>query len=174
MLRFLDWDLSLPTCCYITELLINRSFSFDDWTQSQRHTVTSSSRLFASFTEMKMAFLRAVKEVSDRNRNNNSVSYRHLLFQILDIYLQEESMIQNLPSLMAVAVLQASRCVLGLAWCEELDLVTGWGREVTQYPTDCLVSLHKLQQEDDVIIIDEGYISNNWSITSTMAMAGER
>jgi len=153
MLRFLDWDLSLPTCCYITELLITRSFSLDDWAQSQRHTVTSSSRLFASFTEMKMAFLRAVKE-------------------ILDIYLQEESMIQNLPSLMAVAVLQASRCVLGLAWCEELDLVTGWGRAVTQYPTDCLVSLHKLQQEDDVIIIDEGYISNNWSITSTMA--GER
>ena len=83
-------------------------------------------------------------------------------------------MIQNLPSLMAVAVLQASRCVLGLAWCEELDLVTGWGREVTQYPTDCLVSLHKLQQEDDVIIIDEGYnISNNWSI-NTSSVAGER
>ena len=81
MLRFLDWDLSLPTCCYITELLINGSFSFDDWTQSQRHTVTSSSRLFASFTEMKMAFLRAVKEVSDRNRNNISLSYRIYYFR---------------------------------------------------------------------------------------------
>ena len=82
-------------------------------------------------------------------------------------------MIQNLPSLMAVAVLQASRCVLRLAWCEELDLVTGWGREVTQYPTDCLVSLHKLEQEDDVIVIDEGYISNNGSI-NTSTMTGER
>ena len=58
-------------------------------------------------------------------------------------------MIQNLPSLMAVAVLQASRSVMGLTWSEELDLVTGWGREVTQYPTDCLVSLHKLQHEED-------------------------
>ena len=92
---------------------------------------------------------------------------------MLDIYLQEESMIQNLPSLMAVAVLQASRCVTGLPWCEELDLVTGWGREVTQYPTDCLVSLHKLQQEEDVIVIDEGYVSNNWSV-NTSTMAGER
>ena len=76
-------------------------------------------------------------------------------------------MIQNLPSLMAVAVLQASRCVLGLRWSEELDLVTGWAREVTQYPTDCLVSLHKLQQEDEVIVIDEGYISSNWSINTS-------
>ena len=96
-----------------------------------------------------------------------------MLFQMLDIYLQEESMIQNLPSQMAVAVLQASRSVMGLTWSEELDLVTGWGREVTQYPTDCLVSLHKLQQEEDVIIIDEGYVSNNWSV-NTSSMAGER
>ena len=55
----------------------------------------------------------------------------------------------------------------------ELDLMTGWGREVTQYPTDCLVSLHKLQQEEDVIIIDEGYVSNNWSV-NTSTVAGER
>ena len=82
-------------------------------------------------------------------------------------------MIQNLPSLMAVAVLQASRCVTGLLWSEELDLVTGWGREVTQYPTDCLVSLYKLQQEEDVIVSDEGYVSNNWSV-NTSTMAGER
>ena len=50
--------------------------------------------------------------------------------------------------------------------------MTGWGREVTQYPTDCLVSLHKLQQEEDVIIIDEGYVSNNWSV-NTSSVAGE-
>ena len=68
MLRFLDWDLSLPTCCYITELLVTRSFSQADWAQSQRLTVTSSNKQFASFTEMKMAFLRAVKEVRDRKR----------------------------------------------------------------------------------------------------------
>ena len=59
------------------------------------------------------------------------------------------------------------------AEARKLDLVTGWGREVTQYPTDCLVSLHKLQQEDDVIIIDEGYnISNSWSINAS-SVAGE-
>ena len=75
MLKFLDWDLSLPTCCYITELLINRSLSLDDLAQSQRHTVTSSSRQFTSFTEMKIAFLRTIKEVS--NRKCHSPSYRH-------------------------------------------------------------------------------------------------
>ena len=80
-------------------------------------------------------------------------------------------MIQNLPSLMAVAVLQASRLVLGLSWCEDLDLVSGWGREVTQYPTDCLLSLHKLQQEEDVIVIDEGYISSNFSINTSNVTA---
>ena len=63
MLRFLDWDLNLPTCCYVTELLISRSFSFEEWAQSQRHTVTSSSMQFTSFAEMKKAFLMAVKEV---------------------------------------------------------------------------------------------------------------
>ena len=63
MLRFLDWDLNLPTCCYITELLVTRSLSFEEWIQSQRHTVTSSSRQFSFFSEMKKAFLRAVKEV---------------------------------------------------------------------------------------------------------------
>ena len=68
MLRFLDWDLSLPTCCYITELLVTRSFSQADWAQSQRLTVTSSNKPLGSFTEMKMAFLRAVKEVRDRKR----------------------------------------------------------------------------------------------------------
>ena len=68
MLRFLDWDLSLPTCCYITELLVTRSLSQADWDKSQRHTVTSSNKQFGSFTEMKMAFLRAVKEVRDRKR----------------------------------------------------------------------------------------------------------
>ena len=67
LLRYLDWDLNLPTCCYITELLVTRSLSFEEWTQSQRHTVTSSSRQFASFPEMKKAFLRAVKEVRDMN-----------------------------------------------------------------------------------------------------------
>ena len=65
MLRFLDWDLNLPTCCYVTELLITRSFSFEDWAQSQRHTVTCSSSQFTSFAEMKKAFLEAVKEVGD-------------------------------------------------------------------------------------------------------------
>ena len=45
-------------------------------------------------------------------------------------------------------------------------------REVTQYPTECLVSFHKLQQEEDVIIIDEGYVSNNWSV-NTSSVAGE-
>ena len=63
MLRFLDWDLNLPTCCYVTELLISRSFSFEEWARSQRHTVTSSSMQFTSFAEMKKAFLEAVKEV---------------------------------------------------------------------------------------------------------------
>ena len=67
MLRYLDWDLNLPTCCYITELLVIKSLSFEEWTQSQRHTVTSSSSQFASFQEMKKAFLRAVKEVGDMN-----------------------------------------------------------------------------------------------------------
>ena len=70
-------------------------------------------------------------------------------------------MIQNLPSLMAVAALKASRCVTGLSLCEELDL--GVRRELTQYPTDCLVSLHKLQKEEDVIMFNEGYVSSNCS-----------
>ena len=64
MLRFLEWDLNLPTCCYVTELLMTKTLSFQDWKHLQRQTVTSSSKQYMSFREMKMAFLRAIKEVS--------------------------------------------------------------------------------------------------------------
>lgn len=72
-------------------------------------------------------------------------------------------------SLMAVSVLQASRFVTGLPWSRDLDSLTGYSREDYLQLVDCLVSLHKLQQDDDVVIIDEGYVSTsiNASVNTT-------
>ena len=94
---------------------------------------------------------------------------------MLDISLLEESMMQTPATVMAVCVLQASRIVTGLPWSRDLvstvlsssvlnvknqELVVS--SDNTRYLTDCLVSLHKLQ-EDEVVIIDEGYSSINSS-----------
>ena len=89
--------------------------------------------------------------------------------QMLDICLVEESFMQSIPSMTAVTVVQASRLVCGLPWSERLDAMTGYSRESLQTPTDCLLSLHKLQVEDEVIIIDEGYISSNYSVNNSIS-----
>ena len=74
-----------------------------------------------------------------------------------------------MSSLMAVSVLQASRLVTGLPWSRDIDSLTGYCREDYCHLVECLVSLHKLQQDDDVVIIDEGYISTsiNASVNTT-------
>ena len=86
---------------------------------------------------------------------------------MLDISLIEESMMQTVSSLMALSVLQASRLVIGLTWSQDLDKLTGYKRGEAQYLTDCLLSLYKLQSEEEIVIIDEGYISSNCSINNS-------
>ena len=76
---------------------------------------------------------------------------------------------QSLPSMTAVTVVQASRLVCGLPWSDRLEAMTGYSRENTETPMDCLLSLHKLQVEDEVIIIDEGYISSNYSVNNSIS-----
>ena len=88
---------------------------------------------------------------------------------MLDICLVEESFMRTLSSMTAVTVVQASRLLCGLPWSERLDTMTGYSRETLQTPTDCLLSLHKLQVEDEVIIIDEGYISSNYSVNNSIS-----
>ena len=58
MLKYLDWDLNFPTCCYITELLLHHSLSYADLKTSCKLKVH-----FNSFAEMKMDFLKTIKEV---------------------------------------------------------------------------------------------------------------
>jgi len=144
MLQYLDWDLNFPTCCYITELLLHNSLSSSDLKTSFKLKVS-----YNSYADMKMDFLKTIKEM-------------------LDISLIEESMMQTVSSLMALSVLQASRLVIGLTWSQDLDKLTGYKREEAQYLTDCLLSLYKLQSEtEEIVIIDEGYISSNCSINNS-------
>ena len=58
MLKYLDWDLNFPTCCYITELLLHHSLSSADLKTSCKLKVP-----FNSFAEMKLDFLKTIKEV---------------------------------------------------------------------------------------------------------------
>ena len=88
---------------------------------------------------------------------------------MLDICLVEESFMQTVCSLTAVTVIQASRLVCGLPWSVRLDAITGYTRELLQTPTDCLLSLYKLQCEEEVIVIDEGYVSHNYSVNNSIS-----
>ena len=58
MLQYLDWDLNFPTCCYITELLLHNSLSSSDLKTSFKLKVS-----YNSYADMKMDFLKTIKEV---------------------------------------------------------------------------------------------------------------
>jgi len=176
MLSYLNWDLNHPTCSYVIELLLQYSISVPDIKFLMKINVTHS------FNEIKFWFSKTIKE-------------------LMDICLSEETMIQTLPSFMAIAILQAwlwlyilegdqssllivddqsqalkhlvrvylqaSRSVIGLPWSDQLDMVTGYLRPDYAYLTDCLLSLHKLQNEEENHVQDEGYISTNSSLNVT-------
>lgn len=142
MLSYFSWDLNMATACYTAELLLPYCL--------ETHDLKPVSKRYHCFQTLKMELLRTVKEM-------------------LDICLVEESFMQTLSSMAAVTVVQASRLVCGLPWSDRLDAMTGYSRENIQTPTDCLLSLHKLQVEDEVIIIDEGYISSNYSVNNSIS-----
>jgi len=141
MLKYFCWDLNLATVCYIAELLL--PFSLET-----SHGPVSIG--FRSFQTLKMEFLKTVKEM-------------------LDICLVEESFMKYLSSTMAVTVIQASRLVCGLSWSSRIFNITGYTREKIQALTDCLLSLYKLQGEDEVVIMDEGYVSSNYSVNNSLS-----
>merc|ERR1719154_154835 len=94
-------------------------------------------------------------------------SYFKAVKEMLDISLTEPSMMGIVSSLMAIAVIQASRLVAGLAWSEDIDRITGYEREDYRQLVDCLISIHKFQADDEVVIIDEGYVSTSINVSHT-------
>ena len=82
MLSYLNWDLNHPTCSYVIELLLQYSISVPDIKFLMKINVNYS------FNEIKFWFSKTIKE-------------------LMDICLSEETMIQTLPSFMAIAILQA-------------------------------------------------------------------
>jgi len=141
MLKYFCWDLNMATVCYTAELLLPFSL------ETSHRSVTMG---FRSFQALKMEFLKTVKEM-------------------LDICLVEESFIKYLSSMMAVAVIQASRLVCGLSWSSRIFNITGYTREKIQTLTDCLLSLYNFQGEDEVVIMDEGYVSSNYSVNNSIS-----
>ena len=134
MLNFFQWEICLPPCCYITELLLPLSIHPSDRQFGQN---------IVNFRTVKEELHLAVKEM-------------------LDTSLQEESMMLVVPSIMACSIIQASRMVCGLCpcWPVQLETMTGYTRDLLEQVTDSLVSLHKLQGEEALVGLDEGYISN--------------
>ena len=63
MLRFLEWDLNQPTCCYVTELLMSRALTKADLKMT---SAVALARIY-SVSEIKMTFLRSVKEVGHQS-----------------------------------------------------------------------------------------------------------
>jgi len=143
MLNYFSWDLNMATVCYTAELLLPYSLEIRE--------LKPVTKRFHSFNTLKMELLKTVKEM-------------------LDICLVEESFMQTVSSMTAVTCLQTSRLVCGLPWSSRLDNITGYTREKIQTPTDCLLSLYKLHCEDEVIVIDEGYVSHNYSVNNSISI----
>ena len=57
VLRYFDWNLYLPTCCYITEFLLNNSLSSSDLKTSFKLKVC-----FNSFADMRTKCLMIMRE----------------------------------------------------------------------------------------------------------------
>ena len=86
MLSFFQWSICPPASCYLTELLLPHSLHPSDKQYGEN---------INNFRTVKEDLQMAVKEM-------------------MDIGLQEESMMLVMPSLMACSILQASRKVCGL------------------------------------------------------------
>ena len=134
MLNFFQWDICLPTSCYLTELLMP-------------HTIHPSDKQYGE----NINNFKTVKE-----------ELHYTVKEMMDTGLQEESLMLVAPSLMACAVLQASRraCCLSPWWPEQMETLTGYTSDQLDIVTNSLVSLHKLLGEDTLTAADEGYQSN--------------
>jgi len=136
MLDFFMWDINYPTCCYVIEILLPLcihplDIQFIHYRGNQ-----------LNFQAAKEGFFFIVKEM-------------------LDFCIQEESLMLVVPSILACAVLQASRIQCGLvpSWPTNVATVSGYSNEQIDSVTDSLVSLHKLHSDDENML-DEGYQSN--------------
>ena len=134
MLNYFQWDICLPTTPYLTELLLPYVILASD----QQYGVA-----IVNFRRVKEEMHMAVKEM-------------------MDIGMQEESMMLVAPSIMACSILQASRrvCCLSPCWPDEMETLTRYNMDQLESLTESLVSLHKLLGEDEVGVADEGYHSN--------------
>ena len=86
ILNFFQWEICLPTSCYLTELLLPLSIHTTD---------RQCGKNIDNFRTAKVELLLVVKEM-------------------LDTSLLEESMMLVVPSIIACCILQASRLVCGL------------------------------------------------------------
>jgi len=134
MLNYFQWDICLPTTPYVTELLLP-------------HLILASDQQYGVSI---MNFRRVKEEV------------QLVVKEMLDIGMQEESMMLVAPSIMACSILQASRrvCCLSPCWPIEMETLTGYNKDKLEALTESLVSLHKVLDEDEVGVADEGYLSN--------------
>ena len=66
ILRFLDWDMNIPTSCYITELLLQYSIKSSDLVKCVRGGKGRKKKtcLYESVRDMKQEFYKSVKEVN--------------------------------------------------------------------------------------------------------------
>jgi len=134
MLNYFQWDICLPTTPYVTELLLP-------------HLILASDKQYG----VSIVNFRRVKE-----------ELQTVVKEMMDIGLQEESMMLVAPSIMACSILQASRmvCCLSPCWPGEMEALTGYNTDKLEALTESLVSLHKVLDEDEVGVADEGYYSN--------------
>jgi len=133
MLSYFHWEICIPTSSYLTELLLPLAILASD----EQYGVS-----IVNFRRVKEEMHTTVKEM-------------------MNIGLQEESMMQVAPSIMACSILMASRsvCCLSPCWPLNLQTFTGYNIDQLQSLTESLVSLHKLLGEDE-LVVDEGYHSN--------------
>jgi len=151
ILKYFNWNLCIPTASYFVEMWIPHSISPTD---------SHNNGPIVSFREAKAYFLEYVK-------------------YFLDLVMQETVFVDKLPSMLAAALLAASRIAFGLSpgWPITLEDVSGYRLKMLEKYTTILLSTFKRDAKE---MEDEGYesktsspVKDNKSLDWSRSFAGE-
>jgi len=136
MLNYFNWNICLPTTCYVTSILLPHAIHPSDHHNSG--PILSYIKAQAYFQEYVEFFLK--------------------------VSLVDVSFIDALPSILAASVIAAARRAFGLSptWSDNLEVLTGYREDQLSHLTTLLLFHHGMSVSSG----DEGYCSFSSSPTS--------
>lgn len=133
ILKYFNWNIFLPTACHFVEMWLPESIYPSDYRGPPQY-----------FSDAKTFFLKYVE-------------------YFMDLSTQDSSLVDVVPSLVAAAIIAASRSAFGLSptWNIRLELMTGYDYEILQPILLILSDSYKRHSEEDAdnSLDDGGYFS---------------